>query len=65
MRCFEVWRVMNPQIIQNNKRMSKILPTNQSAKFVICDEREKAIMEETTSFVAFLNLGSEEMLIDK
>ena len=69
MQCSQVWREMNPQIIQNNWGMFKILPTNRSANFATDDERGKLRMKEATiklaSLMSSLNLGSEEMPIEE
>jgi hypothetical protein len=35
------WRETNPQIQQNNQRMSKILHTNESVEFAMDDRRGK------------------------
>jgi hypothetical protein len=60
---------MNPQIIRNNYRMFKILFADWSANFAMDDECKKLRMKEATnelaSLVSSLNLGSEEMPIEK
>ena len=55
---------MNPHIVQNNWRMSKILIIDRSANFTIYDECEKSRMKEATnelaSLISSLDLGSEK-----
>ena len=46
MWCFQVWREMNPQIIRNKWRMSKILLADWSANFIMNREHEKLRMKE-------------------
>ena len=63
----QVWRDIYPQMIQNNWRMSKTLPTNWCVNFVMDDGREKSRIKESTNQLASLisssYLGSEEMPI--
>ena len=64
MWCPQVWRDMNPQIIQNNWMMSKILLADWSVDFAMDRESEKSRMKEEatnelTSHISSLNIGSE------
>ena len=67
--CSQAWRQMNPQIIWNNWRISKILPTNWSADFAMDNEHEKSRVKEATyalvSLISYLNLGIVEYLIEE
>ena len=69
MWCSQVWREMNPQIIHISWRMSKVILVDWSADFGMDHEHEKLRMKEATneltSLISTLNLGSEEMLIEK
>ena len=64
----QVRREMNPQIIWNNRWMSKILPDNWNADLAMDDKREKLRMKEATNEMASLksslNLESDEMPIE-
>ena len=60
---------MNPQIIRNSRRMSKILLANSGADFGMDDECEKSRKKEATnnlaSLISSLNFGSEDMPIEE
>ena len=46
MWCSQVWRKMNPQIIRNNWRISKILLANWRTNSAMDDEHENLRMKE-------------------
>ena len=69
MWCSQVWREMNPQHIQNNWGMSKILLAQWSVDFAMDNECEKSQMNKATNelarrVISSLNIGSEEMTIE-
>ena len=60
---------MNPQTIQNSWRLSKTLHVDRSTNFAMDDKCEKSRMKEVAnelaSLISSLNIGNEEMLIEK
>ena len=69
MWCSHVWRDAKPYIIQNNWRVSKILPVDWSVDFAMDGECEKLRMKEATnklaSFISSWSLGSGGLPIEE